>query len=343
MFSLCAAALTAAGGSIATCHADLHVLDTHAVPMQWSQPKVAGPKITPRAGHTGVLVGSTWYIVGGGNNKTGEFAGMGLPALSSYLPEKDRSRCVCFIILLPTPLLAPNLHAFGSTQPACPEPISKLVWVGTPVMHACAPAGCTDMLALELSQLEVGEVSWRSAASIPARHPLSSEGVSLANLGPVAPGAQEPVLLAFGGYNGKYQNSVHVIRVSDARQAAVANGTSAHDKATPNKAPQPHAQAAGAAPTAASAAPAPPPPPKSDAELLAETKAKLEAAQRDAEAAIKEAAAAKETAGHELALLRKQVNTAHTTAAEAQKVRHEKCCSAAGLQLTQQLLCYRFV
>lgn len=32
------------------------------------------PQVSPRAGHSGALVGSTWYLLGGGNNVNGEEA-----------------------------------------------------------------------------------------------------------------------------------------------------------------------------------------------------------------------------------------------------------------------------
>lgn len=238
------------GGSVATCLSDVHVLDTHAIPMTWSQPKVSGLKVTPRAGHTGVVVGSVWYLVGGGNNVK----------------------------------------------------------------------GCTDMLALDLKNIESGTVSWSSVASIPIRDPLSSEGISLAVIATAAspePGQpQEYVVLSFGGYNGKYQNSVSVIKLPDCVPAAPLDV-----KAETNSAPKTGKKSAPVPALAAPAAPAAPPlpPPVTDAQLLAETRTQLEAALRDTEAALKEAAGAKENAGHELALLRKQLNTAHASLADAQK------------------------
>ncbi|VAH97441.1 unnamed protein product [Triticum turgidum subsp. durum] len=57
------------GGSHATCFNDLHVLDLQT--MEWSRPKQQGPIPSPRAGHAGATVGENWYIVGGGNNKSG--------------------------------------------------------------------------------------------------------------------------------------------------------------------------------------------------------------------------------------------------------------------------------
>ncbi|KAL6324095.1 hypothetical protein AAG906_006366 [Vitis piasezkii] len=57
------------GGSHATCFNDLHVLDLQS--MEWSRPTQQGDIPTPRAGHAGVPVGENWFIVGGGDNKSG--------------------------------------------------------------------------------------------------------------------------------------------------------------------------------------------------------------------------------------------------------------------------------
>ena len=39
--------------------------------MEWTRPTQQGEIPTPRAGHAGVTVGENWFIVGGGDNKTG--------------------------------------------------------------------------------------------------------------------------------------------------------------------------------------------------------------------------------------------------------------------------------
>ncbi|KAI3470525.1 hypothetical protein Pfo_027188 [Paulownia fortunei] len=48
---------------------DLHVLDLET--MEWSQPQLQGDMATARAGHAGVAVEGNWFIVGGGDNKSG--------------------------------------------------------------------------------------------------------------------------------------------------------------------------------------------------------------------------------------------------------------------------------
>ncbi|QCE07801.1 host cell factor [Vigna unguiculata] len=48
---------------------DLHLLDMQT--MEWSQPQTQGNLVSPRAGHAGVTIDESWYIVGGGDNRSG--------------------------------------------------------------------------------------------------------------------------------------------------------------------------------------------------------------------------------------------------------------------------------
>ncbi|KAB1211042.1 Acyl-CoA-binding domain-containing protein 4 [Morella rubra] len=48
---------------------DLHVLDLQT--MEWSQPEVQGDLVTARAGHAGITFDDDWYVVGGGDNRSG--------------------------------------------------------------------------------------------------------------------------------------------------------------------------------------------------------------------------------------------------------------------------------
>uniref|UniRef100_A0A803N7P4 Acyl-CoA-binding domain-containing protein n=1 Tax=Chenopodium quinoa TaxID=63459 RepID=A0A803N7P4_CHEQI len=57
------------GSSHSTCFNDLYVLDLET--MEWSQPETRGDYVSPRAGHSGITVHGNWYIVGGGDNKSG--------------------------------------------------------------------------------------------------------------------------------------------------------------------------------------------------------------------------------------------------------------------------------
>ncbi|KAG6557028.1 hypothetical protein Mapa_000953 [Marchantia paleacea] len=57
------------GGSHSSCFNDLHVLDLES--MEWSKPQQQGSVPSARAGHAAVTIGDSWYIIGGGDNKTG--------------------------------------------------------------------------------------------------------------------------------------------------------------------------------------------------------------------------------------------------------------------------------
>ncbi|KAJ4719425.1 acyl-CoA-binding domain-containing protein 4 [Melia azedarach] len=121
------------GGSHATCFNDLHVLDLQT--MEWSRPTQQGEIPTPRAGHAGVTIGENWFIVGGGDNKS----------------------------------------------------------------------GASETVVLNMSTLV-----WSVVTSVQGRVPLASEGLSLV----VSSYSGEDVLVAFGGYNGRYNSEVHVLKPS---------------------------------------------------------------------------------------------------------------------------------
>lgn len=121
------------GGSHAACFNDLHVLDLQA--MEWSRPTQQGDIPSARAGHAGVTIGENWFIVGGGDTRSG------------------------------------------------------------------AP----ETVALNMSTLV-----WSVVTSVEGRVSLASEGLSLV----VGSHNGEDVLVSFGGYNGRYNNEVHVLKPS---------------------------------------------------------------------------------------------------------------------------------
>lgn len=45
--------------------------------MEWSQPETQGTYVTPRGGHASTLIEENWYIVGGGDNKSGNYFWLG--------------------------------------------------------------------------------------------------------------------------------------------------------------------------------------------------------------------------------------------------------------------------
>lgn len=121
------------GGTHATCFNDLHVLDLKT--MEWSRPSQQGEIPSPRAGHAGVTVGESWFIVGGGDNKS----------------------------------------------------------------------GVSETVVLNMSTL-----SWSVVTTVEGRVPLASEGLSLV----LSSYNGEDVLVSFGGYNGRYNNEVNLLKPS---------------------------------------------------------------------------------------------------------------------------------
>ncbi|KAL2491939.1 Acyl-CoA-binding domain-containing protein 4 [Abeliophyllum distichum] len=121
------------GGSHATCFNDLHVLDLQT--MEWSRPTQQGEIPSPRAGHAGVTVGENWFLVGGGDNKS----------------------------------------------------------------------GVSENVVLNMSTLV-----WSVVTTVQGRVPLASEGSSLV----LSSFNGEDILVSFGGYNGRYNNEVNVLKPS---------------------------------------------------------------------------------------------------------------------------------
>ncbi|KFK26496.1 hypothetical protein AALP_AA8G256900 [Arabis alpina] len=121
------------GGSHTTCFDDLHVFDLQTE--EWSRHTQQGDAPTPRAGHAGVTVGENWFIVGGGDNKS----------------------------------------------------------------------GASETVVLNMSTLV-----WSVLTSVQGRVALVSEGLSLV----VSSYNDEDVIVAFGGYNGRYNNEVNVLKPS---------------------------------------------------------------------------------------------------------------------------------
>ena len=83
-------------------------------------------------------------------------------------------------------------------------------------------AGCNDLVALDLSGLggtplvDTPALRWRAVATSEPRASIASEGLSITSLPTLG------LLLAFGGYNGKYHNEVQVFRPGEAASCPAA-------------------------------------------------------------------------------------------------------------------------
>ncbi|KAJ3672209.1 hypothetical protein LUZ60_006930 [Juncus effusus] len=119
------------GSSQSTCFNDLHLLDLQS--MEWSQPETQGAYVAPRGGHAGTKIDDNWYIVGGGDNKS----------------------------------------------------------------------GATETIVLNTSKFV-----WSVATDLTERHSLASEGLTVCSVTL----NDEKLIVAFGGYNGKYNNEISVMR-----------------------------------------------------------------------------------------------------------------------------------
>ncbi|XP_023635795.1 acyl-CoA-binding domain-containing protein 6 [Capsella rubella] len=102
--------------------------------------------------------------------------------------------------------------------------------------------GCLETLVLNMSKLV-----WSTSTNVEARHPLASEGLSVCSASVFG----ENILVAFGGYNGKYNNDIFVMRLkaresshpkifkSPAAAAAAASVTAAYAIAKSDKSDYP--------------------------------------------------------------------------------------------------------
>lgn len=149
---------------------------------------------------------------------------------------------------------------------------------------------------------------WTLVGNTPVESAIASEGLSL------LPVPMAGCMISFGGYNGRYHNAVHVYRPEG--YLAAAGGL-------PPQLDTPAAQPPAAAPTAAA-------PPAANGVAQAQASAAAAAAASGAaeyerkiaelEAARREAAAAREAVAHEVAIMRRQLDTAQGATAEAEKV-----------------------
>ncbi|KAK4476702.1 hypothetical protein RD792_015862 [Penstemon davidsonii] len=163
------------GGSHATCFNDLHVLDLQT--MEWSRPTQQGEIPSPRAGHAGVTVGENWFIAGGGNNTSG------VKLIHNLVIDIGNSI---------------TLILWQKVPPA-------YLMVRTNLSLLFVHAGVSETVVLNMSTL-----TWSIITTIQGRVPLASEGSSLV----LSSYSGEDILVSFGGYNGRYNNEVNVLKPS---------------------------------------------------------------------------------------------------------------------------------
>ena len=227
-------------------------LDTSS--MVWSLLEAKGESApVNRGGHSVALVGSKLYVFGGEDvmrRPLGDLWALDLESWSWLAPEaggtppRDRSAHITtvvndrWMVVFGGGSLAHcfnDLHVLDTEAMEWFQP--ELGGEGVPSARAgCAggrlgskwfimgggdnTGGCTDMVALDLTQLPSGgPVSWELVENVGTHSPIACEGMGVV----VAPTAA--LLLTFGGYNGKYHNTLHLYQPAAAvPEADVAAG-----------------------------------------------------------------------------------------------------------------------
>ncbi|EFJ47063.1 hypothetical protein VOLCADRAFT_121032 [Volvox carteri f. nagariensis] len=311
----------------------LRVLDPAASTV--AEPVTSGQAPSARGGHTATLLGNKLWVIGGEDSARRALSDVHVldldtlswstPEISGKAPLGRSASCATahqdrYIVIFGGGSVATcfsDLHMLDTHELTWTQLAQAGAKVTPRAGHAGAVLGgiwyivgggnnvkgCTDLLAADLSGLPAsGTVTWHVVTSVALRDPLSSEGISLVVL------PSDRVLVAFGGYNGKYQNTVNLFRAPEGSAALLAGTLAAAAEAVEEAKAK---LANGGAPDGSAAA-----------ELrlqVSELRAQLEGARSEAETAIRESAAAKESAAHELALLRKQLTAAQASLAESNK------------------------
>uniref|UniRef100_A0A061SA78 Acyl--binding domain-containing protein 4-like n=1 Tax=Tetraselmis sp. GSL018 TaxID=582737 RepID=A0A061SA78_9CHLO len=345
-----ASSLLAVGGLTKAKHKSdelvVHSLETRA--MAWSLLEPSGTPPPQLGGHTATIIGSCLYVFGGEDNSrrlSDELFVLDLESMVWSKPEtkgrKPSPRCAHvaagfggrYLLIFGGGSVAhcyQDLHVLDVEDMSWSVPAAAGQAPSPRAGHAAAmlgnmwyiagggnnTTGCRDMVALDVSELGVGTVKWSFVTKISdKRSPIVTEGLSLTAV------PEEGAIVAFGGYNGKYHNAVHVFKPAGAEQ-----GQERGLPAPPAKSPLKEAEhvAAERAPQKAQMPkreeePEAKQPPGEERREEESRVAKLEAACKEAEDMAREAAAARESAAHELALMRRQLVSAQNALAETER------------------------
>ncbi|XP_010524875.1 PREDICTED: acyl-CoA-binding domain-containing protein 4 isoform X2 [Tarenaya hassleriana] len=163
---------------------DLHILDLET--MTWDEIDAVGVPPSPRSDHVAAVHAERYLLIfGGGSHATcfNDLHVLDLQTMEWSRPSQQGET--------PTPRAG---HA-GVT-------IGESWFI---VGGGDNKSGVSDTVVLNMSTL-----AWSTVTSVQGRVPLASEGLSLV----VSSYNGEDVLVAFGGYNGRYNNEVNVLKPS---------------------------------------------------------------------------------------------------------------------------------
>ncbi|XP_024545507.1 acyl-CoA-binding domain-containing protein 6 isoform X3 [Selaginella moellendorffii] len=168
---------------------DLNIFDLET--MTWEAVDAIGPPPSPRADHAAaVYAGHYLYIFGGGSHSS---CFSDLHVLNLKTMEWSRKETE----YTPTPRAG---HA-GAT-------VGDLWYI---VGGGDNKSGISETIVLNMKTLD-----WSLVTSVPARTYIACEGLSLVS----ACLNGEETLIAFGGYNGKYSNEMHVLKTGISQSKA---------------------------------------------------------------------------------------------------------------------------
>ncbi|CAL9042638.1 unnamed protein product [Musa banksii] len=162
---------------------DLHILDLTT--MTWDEIEIKNTSPAPRFDHTAAVYGDQYLLIFGGS-----------------------SHSTCFN----------DLHLLDLLTMEWSQPQTQGAYVTPRGGHASTivdenwyivgggdnMSGATETIVLNISKFV-----WSMATSVGNREPLASEGLTLCST--MIDG--EKLLIAFGGYNGKYNNEVFVLKI----------------------------------------------------------------------------------------------------------------------------------
>ncbi|XP_020574728.1 acyl-CoA-binding domain-containing protein 4 isoform X2 [Phalaenopsis equestris] len=193
---------------------DLHILDL--ITMTWDVVETKNVPPSPRFDHTATEYAGRYLFIFGGSTQS---------------------------------LCLSDLHVLDLQNMEWSQPDVQGVAVTPRGGHAGATVGDmwyivgggnTTRGATETIVLNMSKLAWSDATMVTTQHPLASEGLSLSTISV----DEESLLIAFGGYNGRYSNQLFVLRPkprlptkpklyqSPAAAAAAASVTAAYAFAT---------------------------------------------------------------------------------------------------------------
>lgn len=162
---------------------DLHVLDLET--MTWDVVETSQTRPVPRFDHTAATHSDRYLLVFGGCSHSIFFSDLHILDLQTMEWSQPHVQ---------GDVVTPRAGHAGIT-------IDENWYI---VGGGDNSTGCLETLVLNMSKLV-----WSTSTHVGARHPLASEGLSVCSASVFG----EKILVAFGGYNGKYNNDIFVMRL----------------------------------------------------------------------------------------------------------------------------------